>query len=342
MRWSHLPLAIKISAGIGLVLVLLMALGWQSFSGITQIVDNGVEVISGNKLRGNILKREVDHLNWGGQVGAFINDANITELEVQLDPSRCAFGQWYYGEGRREAERLVPALAPLLQRVEAPHSALHASAGEIKKVMRRADPHLPGFLAQKEADHLAWSENVLGAIVSQQTRLGVELNPRQCGFGKFLYGDTGRSMAAGDAELARLLSAVEPVHARLHQLGSQVGEALARGDTAAAAALYRDSVTPTLKETRELLHAMQQRAQDNLKGKQQAELIFARQTQQHLGELQELFHSMNDAVEKGVMTEDTMIERAVSTRESVATWALFALVLGVLSAWIITRSITRP
>jgi methyl-accepting chemotaxis protein len=56
----------------------------------------------------------------------------VTELEVQTDHHKCDLGEMLYGAKRREAE-LVPAFAPLLQNLEAPHQRLHESAIRIKE-----------------------------------------------------------------------------------------------------------------------------------------------------------------------------------------------------------------
>ena len=72
--WGDLSLGKKILSGIGTVLVLLVIVGGWSLQGIGQMVDDGLEVVAGNKLRGEILQREVDHLNWVNRVSAFIND----------------------------------------------------------------------------------------------------------------------------------------------------------------------------------------------------------------------------------------------------------------------------
>ncbi len=50
---------------------------------------------------------------------------------VQLDPHKCGFGCWYYGEERKALEKLAPALIPVLAKFEEPHRKLHESAIQI-------------------------------------------------------------------------------------------------------------------------------------------------------------------------------------------------------------------
>ena len=136
MRWSDLRMRSKILAGVGCVLVLFMiGMAW-AISGIGTIVSNGMEVAGGNQLRGELLQREVDHLVWAQTVGRYVHSDATGELNVQLDPTQCGFGTWYYGNGRADAERMLPALKQQLIDIEEPHRKLHESATGIQRLQQ--------------------------------------------------------------------------------------------------------------------------------------------------------------------------------------------------------------
>ncbi|ABK43149.1 methyl-accepting chemotaxis sensory transducer [Magnetococcus marinus MC-1] len=339
--WQNLGLAKKIGMGIGVVLLLLSVVGVVAHQGISHMVADGLEVVGGNRLRGAILQREIDHLNWAGKVSAFINDEHAGELKVQLDPTQCAFGQWYYGQGRKDAEKLVPALTPLLGEIEEPHQRLHASAAEIKAKHRPVDSGLPRFLAEKETDHVVWSDQVLTDLVDQKTSLSVQLDYTKCGLGQFIYGGEGKKMAQ-DNQLGVLLNRMEPAHKRLHTLGGQINAALAQGERDRAMQIYRHEVKKVLHEVRTYLKEMQLRAQGNLKVRDEVNAIFVQQTQKYLSHLQALFHKMDQAVADNVMSEDVMVAGGQQTRASVATLSIIALLVGIVLAVLIARSIVRP
>ena len=153
--WKDISIYTKMLIGFGLLIILTLLVALWSIFGISGIVTNAEEVIDGNKLDGLLAQREVDHLNWAGDVNALLTDDNVTELNVQLDDHECAFGKWLYGEGREEAEAFVPSLAPLLKAIEEPHRRLHESAGSIDNVsLFQADTSLPALFADREIDHL--------------------------------------------------------------------------------------------------------------------------------------------------------------------------------------------
>ena len=139
MSWKNLKLAGKFFVGFGTVLALLVAVSGWSVWGVGGIVSSAKEVIDSNKLRGVFGERMVDHLHWAMEVERLLSDDEVTELHVQTDHKQCKFGQWYYGQERADAEKLVPEIAPLLKEIEDPHRLMHASAIKIQEKFHQAD-----------------------------------------------------------------------------------------------------------------------------------------------------------------------------------------------------------
>ena len=83
-------------------------------------------------------------------------DEKVTTLDVETDDHACGFGKWLFGEGRKEAEALVPSLAPLFKAIEAPHLALHHSAVDIETVFKQPHKGLALDLSNRLIDHVDW------------------------------------------------------------------------------------------------------------------------------------------------------------------------------------------
>ncbi len=133
MTWKNWTIGKKITFGFLVILTLLMIMVVMNIIGVGDIVNNAKEVIAGNTLDAILAQREVDHLNWVAKVSATLNDESVSELTVETDHTKCGFGKWLYGDGRKEAERMLPSIAPLLSSIEQPHQDLHDSATDIKK-----------------------------------------------------------------------------------------------------------------------------------------------------------------------------------------------------------------
>ena len=214
--FKNLTIGKKIGLGFGVVLSLLALVGTLSYTGVGGIVANASEVITGNKLDGNLAQKEVDHLNWANQVSALLTDDSITQLSVETDDHQCGFGKWLYGEGRKEAEQQIPSIAPLLAEIEKYHADLHTSAIEIGNKFQQADATLPGTLAAREVDHLDWAAKVNALFLENLPELHVTTDPNQCALGKWLNSDNARQLAAADPAMGRLLDALKQPHATLH------------------------------------------------------------------------------------------------------------------------------
>ncbi|MDY7036963.1 MAG: CZB domain-containing protein, partial [Thermodesulfobacteriota bacterium] len=197
MSWRNMTFGKKIAVGFGIVLILLVMVGGLSYTGVGDIVINAGHVIDGNKLDGTLAQKEVDHLNWASKINALLADEKITTLDVETDDHKCGFGKWLYGEGRNQAEALVPSLAPLLKDIEEPHRKLHESAIEIGKHFHEADANLPGFLASKEVDHLNWMAKIDELFLKNLAELKVQTDDHKCSLGKWLHGEGAKKAVEG-------------------------------------------------------------------------------------------------------------------------------------------------
>lgn len=134
MKWNNIKLGKKIMLGIGVVVAMLAIVAVDSIISIDGIVSDGIQVASGNQLRGELLQREVDHLRWAQNLSQYVYKPDVKELHVELDYTHCGLGKWYYGEGRKKAEKLLPQIKEQLAAIEEPHRKLHESAIHIKKL----------------------------------------------------------------------------------------------------------------------------------------------------------------------------------------------------------------
>ena len=190
--FRNLTIGKKIAYGFGLVLILLVVVGTLSFRGVSGMNNGAKDVIAKNELIANLTSKEVDHLNWASAVSELLTNDEVTELNVQTDDHKCAFGEWLFSDARIEAERDIPELAPILKEVEGYHADLHTSAIDIKKHFTQANADLPGILAARTIDHLYWAEKIRDCFLTNCDAVNVELDPTQCALGKWLTTDEAR------------------------------------------------------------------------------------------------------------------------------------------------------
>ncbi|MFW5887855.1 MAG: CZB domain-containing protein, partial [Bacteriovoracia bacterium] len=331
----------RIGLGFTVILVLLAILVAATIYGINTIVDNAEEVIEGNKLKAMIVEREVDHLNWAQDLNLLLTDDKVHEFHGGVDPTKCAFGKWYYSDDRQKVVKSIPALAPILEGIEEHHNNLHLSAKSIVDSYKPADDKLPGFLAEKEADHFRWAVSVSNAILAKNKRLKVETDPTKCSFGKLLYSEKMEKIVEEHPEVKALVASVKVPHKELHQSAIQLGRYLRNGDFDTAKSYYRSKTLPALNDTRTNLKSLQKWADGQVEGLQLSKNVYSSQTVPALKNVRESLHKLVAITTENVMTDEQMLSAAQATQNFDLIMGILVIIIGILLAMFIIRSIVK-
>lgn len=343
MRSGTFTIGKKISLGFLVVLTLLAIMVVTNTIGVNRIVKDADEVISGNHLDGMLAQKEVDHLNWVATVAALLNDNTATELQVETDHTKCGFGKWLYGDGRKEAERLVPTLAQLLKSIEEPHKALHNSAIDIKEVFVQADSQLPAKLISLEAAHLGWANRVRDAIITKSTTLeNVETDPTKCGLGKWLESDQAKAAYTNSSQKFKaLFDSIREGHSAMHTSANRLKELLASQNFDEATSSFSTETLPRLNSTIAILKEMTAEAEIQIAGKEKAQKIYTEQTIGSVHAVQDLLGKIRKEARGKIMTDDVMIAAAVRTRLSAVIFGSVTILIGIGFALFLARTISR-
>ncbi len=342
MRWRDLSVAIKLSVGFGLVLVLLIGSAIWAVFGVTDIVGNAEEVIRGNRLRGDLISREVDHLNWANGLNTFITNEDIHELSVETDPTQCMFGRWYYSQERRNLEEAIPELTPILAAIEEPHNALHASAVNVREHYRHFDVELGSFLRDARGEHLLLRSTVAEALVDSQVSIAeLPVDHRSSALGRWLYSAEAEALRISDSQFGAIYDGIMEPHEALHTALRELVE-LRQTDIAAAQAVYRSSIVPTLEATLTGLERFIEWHDANEEEMRIAREIFFRETVPALETMQRYLGELREVSARNMLTDEAMQSAAIGTRRSVVWLGLVAIVVGVVATIVITRAITIP
>ena len=116
MRWNDFAIMTKllISFGcLGLLMIIVSSVSWIGFNNLSGQLDQNIFL---NNLNEQILKREVDHMNWQSKVIIFLLDENSETLNVKMDDHTCNLGKIIFGDLRTEAEMAQPSLIPLFKK----------------------------------------------------------------------------------------------------------------------------------------------------------------------------------------------------------------------------------
>lgn len=343
MRWKDFKVGTKLSVGFGVVLVLLAGLVSWTVIGVGGIVASAEEVIVGNELRGSLVQREVEHLNWASSLGKFVNDDRIDELDIQLDYRECNLGKWYYGEGRRQAEERLPVLAPILENVEEPHIHLHESAKRIQELYSDYPDGLGNTLLEGKDEVLTWAHRIKDGLVSPEYLAeDIETDWRNTIYGDLLTSSEGEELRNSYPELDRLLANMEEPYEALFEDGAQVLELLRAGNIEQAREEYYATVRFDTYDVLGIVDEMFAWYDERSSSFDEARAVYAADTQENLGEVQMLLGELVDTVSANLMSDQAMIALADQTRRIVMIVGIVAVGIGILMAFFITRAIVGP
>ncbi len=165
--FKRIKLSIKLISAFTIVALVTLAVGFAGWRGVTKTLEVNENISFIEKVAKEVLKREIDHLNWARKVGEFQRNENMTELGVEKDPHKCAFGKWYYSDAKKQAEEAISEIAPLLKQVEEPHKKLHESAQQLEVMLKKGKEFRPeaiAFYQEKTVTCLRNVQKILGEI----------------------------------------------------------------------------------------------------------------------------------------------------------------------------------
>ena len=324
------------------MLVLLAAIGLTSFTGIGGIVQNAVSMITGGEIKGEMEQREIDHLNWVAALAKYMSDTEVKKLTVQTDHEKCGLGKWVYGEGRKNAEAAMPALAPLFKAMEKPHEKIHHSAIEISKKMNKLDTGKTMTVFYRlEIAHRKWVAKVIKEIIGKENAISVQLDHRRCGMGKWLYGGGADALAKEFQVFAPLIEQFKEPHRLLHETGKHVNRNLGSGEYDATMAVVSNEIEPKLETITGLLGKGRNLVRKFEEGQNEAAHIMTSITQKNVEKVQHLMHQVIETVDKNVATQEVLLGGASKLKAIVTIVGIVALVLGIALAFFIARGLVR-
>lgn len=344
MKWKDLKLGKKFFIAFGLVIALLILVAYWAIHGIGGIVGNAEEVIQGNKLRTEIEEKYVQHLHWASDVSKLLTDHETETLHVETDHHKCAFGKWYYGEGRKHAEQLAPELKPLFDDIEEPHKQLHKSAIRIDEAFVQADRQLSAQLREIKTDHLTWAHTVKDVLVKGQrvNSIDVQTDPHQCNFGKWLFSDEVQQKRKRFPEFSALLDKIEKPHRELHESVLTVEKHFKNGNIARGKQYYMNFTKPRAYEVLEIINDVIAWNDQHLAGVDKANRIYEEETMAHLNEVGNLFDEIVESSADYIMTDEAMLKEADKTQSGVIVFGIIAALVAIVLAYVIAKGIINP
>jgi len=344
MKFKDFHLSKKMTIAFGAVIGLLIVVILWSVTGMSSVLNNANQVIEGNKLRADIERKYVQHLQWSADLNNFITNEEVNELTVQKNDHLCAFGKWFYGDEKKYVINLVPELSEDIEAMEEPHKLLHQSAVEIQNVFQQGHHKLSNRLHNAKIDHLIWMDEVKDVCVRAErvSEIEVQKDPTMCRFGKWLNSAETEAFIQKHPEFHSIFKTVIDPHQKLHESVYEVERHFNAGNIQAGKNHYLNVTEPITFEILKPIDEMIAWNESRLKGMQEATNIYHNKTLTHLSTLGKLFNKVEEDSKRYIMTDEAMIAAASSTRLGIIVFGIAAAILGIIAAVTITNLIVNP
>ncbi|MBB6481930.1 methyl-accepting chemotaxis protein [Spirochaeta isovalerica] len=343
MAWKDVKVQRKFAIGFGSIILMLIGSSLVSILLIQQIVKDAGQVIGGNKLKSEIIQKEVDHLNWQGALSLYVNDNRGTIESVETNPDNCRFGQWLNSQERQDAELLVPTLTPILTSLETYHDDLHNSVLKIEQTHRIVDPEMGNYLRERKLDHISWKLNLLDYITDDRmTENPVQMDPEKCALGIWHASDAVRKLSTENSHISSIISRLVSSHEAVHKGASVIEQYLQEGEKEEALSYFHEDLEEDMTATLNYLNQLIDWHDSEMIKQNRSREIFATETHSALVQVQDHFHQMVDTVSSSILTEDAMLDAAEAGSRTLLISSLIIVIVAIVTAVILTLSLLRP
>ncbi len=334
---TNFKFSTKLAILSGILILFLTVINTYNYYSLNNISHTNEETIAYNNDNALMLEKEIDHLKWMKKLRDLFLDKDVTAVQVQTDHTKCGLGTWLYGNDVKKTVAGDPELAKLVESIKEPHHLLHQSAKEIDTTYIAFDTSLDSLLSQRWIDHLIWIKNLSNSILTK-TQFTGGVDPRQCAFGKWYY-----SFSTDETHFADQLQKWEEPHTRLHTSAAKIVEAMKNNDVEKAVLIYENETLTALSELSNCYTDTHRLIEDFAKRQNAAKDIFNTKTLPAVETTQKILAKIRNRINTKTDAANNRFKSTISADVFAGNiLALIALVTGIVLAFLITRSVTKP
>ena len=339
---SKVKLSTRLYLSFGLLLLLLVIISAIAFVNFTSVKGASGHYVTYAGLDNFIVSKVVDHLKWLEKLNKLFLE-NLKTTDVTLDYKKCGLGKFIYGEEGKKLAETDPEAGKLLEQIIEPHIHLHESAAEIKEEWQQIHPGLVDLLYARLGDHYRWVQKVSQIVIENNPNVDIQIDPTQCGFGKFLNSEKCREYQKSFPAFAAFVEKVKSPHNVLHESAEDIKKALKAGDQAKAKKIYENTTLPELKRVESDILAIINDEEGLLQAQHVCKEIYDTKTIPALNETQEKLYALGDYFKEQSGSAETKLKNVVKASQiTITAVSIVAIIVAVGLSLFLVRSITKP
>lgn len=345
-KQSRRSLAFKIGAGFGVLMLLTLVVGAAGVAALYRL-SAALDNLAQNELPAAMalgtLQSSIENIR-GSLRTLAIPGLTAEVRNRQYDNITKAREAYTQAEARFEQSDFTPEIAAAWDAYKKAHADQKGANNRFLELCRQVDQlgisdpaALQADLRRFEGDHFQLELNML-ALLRDGTAFEGGTDHTACNFGKWLP-----TFKTDSAELNRILEAMKDPHRRFHEAVAEIKQAVQAGNREQAASLYETKMKPARTETFGYFDELLAVAEKSRTPYDEAQKLA-------VGELLDKMRVTSNAIQKVIEANNAYLE---DYRESLGRLArmttvlligavILAILLGVILAWFLTRSIVGP
>ncbi len=340
---KKISLKVQILLGFAVILVIMLAVITIGFTGVGNIVDDSVDMITGENIKSQIRGQQINLLNWMAGLSEYLSNPEIKELTIHKDFKKCGVGKFLYGKERKNAEKTVPALAKIFKSMETTHKQIHESALEIERNMNNLNiGETLIFLNNAEVQLRIWKANLLDDILGKKETLSVNLDGAKSTFGKWLTSGEADAFEKEFSAFAFTVQKLKAIHKMVYSMGGLVNKKIGSGDYDGALSLAKGRLSAIHGKIINDVGEMSDLVKEHEFGQKEAARILSSVTMEKKIKLLKLMQDAGQIVDENIIGQDHVLASAGKLRKIIMMIGVISMVLGIILSIFLANRITGP
>jgi methyl-accepting chemotaxis protein len=172
--------------------------------------------------------------------------------------------------------------------------------------------------------------------------LSVQKDSAKCKFGQYLHNHDTQELKNNFPEFKNAMDKLVAPHEKLHQSAIVIEKLINQQDIISAIRIYQTETMKAIDNITKFFTQAMVAEENRIEGAERAKEVYSKVTMPALQQLQTLLADIRAKARANIMTDEMMLDHATQTQQKLIVWGFFAVLIGILMAFVIAKAIINP
>jgi len=172
--------------------------------------------------------------------------------------------------------------------------------------------------------------------------LSIQKDSSLCKFGQYLKHPDTLEIKNNFPEFKDAMEKIIVPHEKLHRSAIKIEQQINELNIMSAIRTYQTETMQAIDEIEKYFTLAMQAEVDRIEYTNKAKQVYAEVTMPALQQLQTLLADIRAKARANIMTDELMLDHATTTQRNLIVWGIFAVIIGIIMAFVIARALIKP